>query len=333
MRTERIFIPTDFAPDSLCWRGDELVDWVSGGRSYALDGSITESDISYRYRFDSAVMSQDGRYAVLYEKLGTKGLLLHQGRVLRELNRSFYHADTYEYPVALMTSPGGRTLLAHCPDEYCRLELEDAETGERLTRREGESSDIFHSRLQFSRDGRFLLSAGWIWHPVDTAYVFDVALALEQPRSLDEPKDLELGDSFVEIHSATFGERDTLVFECSGLEGEAVSLPDGQPEGSGGLVVYSLTERRVLSVAPLEKPTGTLMVAGGYAVGFYEHPRLFELTTGRILEQWPELHTGRQGSSIIHHLPPAPPFALDPAGRRLAVATDKGIEVVRILPG
>ncbi len=332
MRTERIFIPTRSAPESLCWCGDTLVDWVSGGRCYALDGSITESFVCYSYRFDSAVMSQDGQYTVLYEKLGTKGLLLRRGRVLRELNRSFYHADDYEYPVALGTLPSGRTLLAHCPDEYCCLELEDAETGERLTRRDSESPDIFHSRLQFSRDGRHLLSAGWIWHPVDTAHVFDVARALEQPRSLDEPKDMALGDSFVEIHSAAFGERDTLVFECSGLEGEALAFPEGASKGSMGLAVYSLTERRVLSVVPLEKSAGTLMVVGGDAVGFYEHPKLFELTTGRVLEQWPELNTGCQGSSIIRQPPRLPPLALDPVGRRFAVATDKGIEVVQFLP-
>ncbi|EPX63301.1 hypothetical protein D187_005707 [Cystobacter fuscus DSM 2262] len=72
---------------------------------------------------------------------------------------------------------------------------------------------------------------------MDTAHVFDVARALEQPRSLDESKDMELGDSFVEIHSAAFGERGTLVLECSGLEGEEISLPDGQSKGSVGLAV------------------------------------------------------------------------------------------------
>jgi hypothetical protein len=41
------------------------------------------------------------------------------------------------------------------------------------------------------------------------------------------------------------------------------------------------------------------MVMGGYAVGFYEHPRLYELATGRVVEQWPELVTGKQSSSII----------------------------------
>jgi hypothetical protein len=71
---------------------------------------------------------------------------------------------------------------------------------------------------------------------------------------------------------------------------------------------------------------------GDYAVGFYESPKLIELATGRVLEHWRELATGRQSSSIIRHLPPLPPLALDPAGRRFAVGTDKGIEVVRFIP-
>jgi hypothetical protein len=321
MKAERLFLPTPSPPQSLCWSGEELVDWVSGGTRHALDGRIVDPHIRHGYRFDAAVMSQDGRYAVFYEKLGTKAVLLRDGRQVRELNRSYYHADVYEYPIALLTLPGGRTLLAHCPEEYCRLELEDAETGQRLTRRESESPDFFHSRLQFSRDGRYLLSAGWIWHPVDAAYVFDVAQALERPESLDQLQELVQGDSFLEVHSAAFGARDTLVLECSGLD---------ENEGSAArLGVYSLAERRFLSRAPLEQPVGTLMVMEDHAVGFYEHPKLIELATGRVLESWPGLATGQQSSSIIHHLDALPPLALDPVGRRFAVGTDKGIEVVR----
>ena len=40
-----------------------------------------------------------------------------------------YHAD--EYPVALFEAPDGRLLLAHCPADACRLDLEEAETGRR----------------------------------------------------------------------------------------------------------------------------------------------------------------------------------------------------------
>ena len=241
MRTERIVLPTPGAPQSLCWSGDTLVDWASGGILHGLDGRSVGPHVRYAYHFDAAVMSPDGRHAVLYERLGTKALLLKQGKILRELHRSFYHAHVYEYPVALHTLPGGRTLLAHCPDEYCRLELEDAETGERLTRRDGRPADVFHSRLQFSRDGRFLLSAGWVWHPVDVVQVFDVSRALEQPASLDEPLELSLGEGFVESHQALFGARDTVLLECEGL--------DEDHPNDWHLVAYSLRERKVLSRA------------------------------------------------------------------------------------
>lgn len=324
MRTERKFIPLPYGPpQSLCWSGDALVDWVSGGNRHGLDGSVVEPPIRYAYRFDSAVMSQDGRYAVLYEKLGTKGLVLKEGQEAREINRSYYRADDYEYPVALVTLPSGRTLLAHCPDEYCRLELEDVETGERLTQRKSESPDIFHSRLQFSRDGRYLLSAGWVWHPLDVAYVFDVARALEHPESLDQPQDLGPKDSFLEVYSAAFGEKDTLVAQVWGLEGNGT-----EEEETGGLGVYSLTERRFLSVVRPENPMGSMMVMDGYVVSFFQHPRLIELATGRVVEQWPELPTEKYTSSIIRNLDGLRPFAMDPARCRFAVGTEKGIEVV-----
>jgi hypothetical protein len=84
---------------SLCWRGDELVDWVGGGRAFAADGTERPATVIQGYRFDVATASPDGRFAVIYERLGTKGLLLHDGRIVREIDRSFYFADAYEYPV------------------------------------------------------------------------------------------------------------------------------------------------------------------------------------------------------------------------------------------
>ncbi len=150
---------------SLCWRGDELIDWVGGGRAFAADGTERPSTVRYGYRFDAATASPDGRFAVIYERLGTKGLLLCDGRVLRELDRSFYHADAYEYPVALFSGSDGRVLLAHRPRDYCRIDLEDAETGRLLTESlDRKPSDFFHSRLALSPNGKRLLSAGWVWH-------------------------------------------------------------------------------------------------------------------------------------------------------------------------
>src|SRR5580693_2480816 len=86
---------------SLTWRGDTLVDWVSGGTVYSLDGRCKESRLSWGFPFNAARATSDGRFAVIYQRQGTKALLLHDGKILRELNRSYYHADAYEYPVCL----------------------------------------------------------------------------------------------------------------------------------------------------------------------------------------------------------------------------------------
>jgi hypothetical protein len=332
MKSERFFLPTPTPPRSLCWQGEGLTDWTAGGTHYALDGTVRDSHVAFRYRFDSAVSTPDGRYAVLYEGLGTKGLLLREGRVLRELNRSYYHADVYDYPVALVTLPSGRTLLAHCPDEYCRLELEDAETGERLTRRQSDSPDLFHSRLQFSPEGRYLVSAGWVWHPLDVVQVFDVARALEAPETLDDayPGPFALGELGTELCTATFGAPGQLVF--TGYDVEDAAFPQKAEPGAGSLCVYALSERRFLSIAPMEEAVGTMMAVGDCVVGFNEYPKLFELATGRVVARWPELSTGLRTSSIRHHLPAPPPLALDPERRRFAVGTEKGIEVVQLVP-
>ena len=68
---------------------------------------------------------------MIFTSLGTKGLLLkmpHQ--LIREVNRSYYCADAYEYPAVFYQNSQIRTFLIHCPQEYCRLEVEDVETGE-----------------------------------------------------------------------------------------------------------------------------------------------------------------------------------------------------------
>ncbi len=49
-----------------------------------------------------------------------------------------------------------------------------------------------------------------------------------------------------------------------------------------------------------------------------------------VERQWLELPTGKQLSSITHHLPAPPPMALDPRGGRFAVAIEDRIHVVQV---
>jgi hypothetical protein len=322
MDFQRQTLKTPCAVSSLCWSGDALVDPVGGLVRYALDGTSFDPCVRYAYRFDRAVMSPDGRYSVLYESLGTTGLLLDGTRVVRQLTRDFYHAHTHDYPVALHTLPSGRTLLAHCPESYCVVELEDAATGERLTKRDNTPVDIFHSRLQFSPDGRYLASAGWIWHPVDAASVFDVARALEEPASLDSAALMEGVEGGIFLLSVAFGAKDTLVF---------MRIEESRDDARFFLGTYSLTEKKVLSEVELEEPAGPLMVLDAeHVVDFFQHPKLVSRSTGRVVQCWEDLDTGKALGSMRSHLPPPPPFAMDPANRRFAVGTASGIEVITL---
>lgn len=318
---DRIVIPLKKGAQvrSLCWQGDDLVDWVAGIVRYRLDGTIDEAHINWAYKFDRAIVSPDGQYVVIYENLGTKGLLLKDGRLLREINRSYYCANAYEYPVALAKLPDGRAIIAHCPEEYCKIELEEVETGLRLTSRENKPADFFHSRLQFSPAARFLLSAGWLWHPFDMVEVFDVERALAKPESLDQVWQLNMQGVNGEVHAAAFNGPDTFAFAA-----------DAEDEKSPVVGVYSLAEGRVVSLSPVSEQVGTLMPLGDFAVGFFEHPKLIELSTGLIVNRWKEITSGSQNSSIIWHQTPIPPTALDPANKRFAVAGPESIIVVRL---
>src|SRR5438552_3918886 len=135
VESRQIVISTERQARSLCWQGDSLIDWADGGTRYRLDGTIEKSYIYCPYRFDNAVSSPDGIYAIVYETFGTKALILKNGSMLRELNRSYYFANTYEYPIAIFNLPDGRTAIAHCPDSYSKIEIEEIETGRRLTER------------------------------------------------------------------------------------------------------------------------------------------------------------------------------------------------------
>jgi hypothetical protein len=114
---------------SLCWRKDDLIDWVGGGRTFALDGTEQRASVRYAYRFDAATASRDGRFAVIYERLGTKGLVLKDGKILREIDRSFYQANAYE-----IRSPCSMNRV----DSYCSRIAPETTLASRLrTRRRG----------------------------------------------------------------------------------------------------------------------------------------------------------------------------------------------------
>jgi len=308
---------------SLCWCGDELVDWATGGTRYQLDGTVVRSRFYWGYPFDRAIVSPNGEYAVVYEVLGTKGLVFQGRKLIREINRSYYHADVYEYPIAVFQLPDGQTGIIHCPDEYNRIEIEEIVSGKRLTKREGKSADFFHSRFQVSLNSEFLLSAGWVWHPLDAVQLFRIPDILRHPTVLDKYAEMNAPAELFEAHGAVFQGNESLIM---------VGDNGGEPGEEGHFLGrYNLRNARVDLTTKMQEQAGTIMsVNAEYIMGFYECPKLIEIASGKIVQKWPELNSGKQNSSIIHHIDELPPLALDSNHMRFAVAGAKGITVIQL---
>ncbi|MER7831878.1 hypothetical protein [Streptomyces sp. NPDC095602] len=316
---------------SLVWDGEDLVDRVDGGRRWTSDGVEHLSGRLYAYPFDRAVVSPSGRYTVAYTERGTKALLLDGQRIVRELNRSYYHAKDFDYPMALGALADGREVLVHCPDSYEVIEIEDVATGERLTHGERTPSDVFHSRLAVSPDGKHLLSAGWLWSPFGIARVYELERALAEPAVLD-------GEGLLPSWSWVDAE-----IEAAGwLDGDRLAVATGEDEagdddeddpatlGPRQLGVWSLSEQRWLHRHRLEGPAGTLIGHGEGVVALYEHPRLIDVASGAVLAEWPEVEVPRRvGSYGVKHVP-TPVAALHPDGSRLAVAQTDGIAIIAL---
>jgi hypothetical protein len=312
---------------SLAFDGESLVDWITGHR-YRFDGRREQFGVGVGWRFDAVVGS--GAVHVVHERFGTKGSLRRGNGVLaspgcvplgidelREIDRSYYFAATFRYPVALLRLPDGREAIAHCPRRYNTLELELLD-GTPLTARGGEGCDVFHSRLAASRDGRWLLSLGWIWHPLQVLVVYDVERALREPAYLSSMgQDLAGGLSAQEqIVGATF---------CG--DQVVIAWADAR------LSVFDPRAERLLATFALPRPAGTVLMAVGteHVVALDGTPRVLSLRTGDCVLELNDVTGG-----VAEHQPavsldqlPLPALALDPDHGRFAVGDGERITVVQ----
>lgn len=369
---------------SLSWQKDAVVDNLNGGVKYFRDGTIEEPSISiqYPYPFDSVEVA--GNFAVLYEKYGTKGLVvktqdLHQ---IRELNRSYYYAKDYAYPIAALRLSDGIDAIIHCPKDYCSLDVETIEGSEILTKREYQSQDYFHTKLQVSSDGRYLVEHAWVWQPWNVVLCYDIHHALKDPSHLDghgikvpqggsccwEPENVTIcGHCIVtasilessekpgqetefEVHLAEEGVLESAVsqntkkirrvaaseLEIVDIAGNPIDLSDTTKKPGGMhylLQAYDLDRERVLSSRLMPGMVGRMMPAGkNHVVSFYNHPKLIEIATGKVVLRWEDLYAGPEvGQPSTMLKPPGfPTVACDPAHQRFAIGTKDHVTIIEL---
>ena len=310
---------------TITWLNGGVIDWSLAGRYYTPDGQQQELGKSHYSGspFDACISSTDGRYALLYARLGTKGLLLKGGELLREVNRSDYRAEDYEYPAAFFEAQG-RTYLAHCPQEYNRLEFEDVETGEIPTDvPEREPTDIFHSRLEINPGNTYLLSKGWVWHPWDVVQAFDIEACLKNPLLLD---DSTMRPSVgTEISSASFLSEHIVLLAASSEEAMNEELEHLLPPLH--VAWWDIRSNELTLPVKVAGQFGNLVaIDENQAWDFYSHPKIINLGTGAVDYRWEEVDSGRQGSAI--RPPTHTQIVVSPDRRTAVVRTENSLEFI-----
>ena len=321
-------IEYDNPPASLNWRGNDLIDWVSGGSIYSLNGEFQHSGRAYGYKFDAAIQSDNGVYVVIYEKLGTKGLLLKNGEIIRELNRSFYQADAYEYPIVFFKLDGEYSII-HCPEEYNQIEIDDVETGHRITSNSGRKpGDCFHSRFRVNNSNTKLINAGWVWHPVGILEIYDLQKAIKDNTLFDNPKArLPIN---TEVCSAEFLNDDLLIISSSDEEPfDDEDLNDKVNLNPRQLGLFSIKQNAFVKKVNVDFKLGTqIPIDENFVLDLYEFPKLIDLNSGEIKQKLEDIYSGKQDLAIIHHVNSIPPIAIDRLTMRIAIANGNKIELL-----
>ena len=318
---------------SLAWVDDTLVDFATShywNRSAKTTDYPWESKGPYfGARFDAAIVSPSKRYVVIYARLGTKALVCRDGKMLREINRSFYQSDACDYPVAIAQSQDGREMLLHCPVSYNVLQAEDIETGEVIQDAfDSPEIDYFHSALTVSPDQRHLISAGWIWHPFSEPQLYDLANLPFRPVPLG--KEQNYIPTYQEIVRAVFLDSDRLSFATSNSESLDPEAADPIEVGPHELVLWSISQKHVVNKMSCGMPLGELMpINSRYVVSFHSHPRLWDLEKKCLAFEWRDLPSGTAESSISGFAERIP-LAKDGPNRRFAVAREGKITAVEL---
>ncbi|MBN9293873.1 MAG: hypothetical protein J0G96_07835 [Flavobacteriia bacterium] len=303
------------------WLNGNIVDWVSAGQQYSLNGGQTQlAKYHFAFSFDGSITSPDGQYSFIYKRLGTKGLLLKNDEIIREINRSYYHAETYEFPAAFITFEN-ETFLVHCPIDYCQLDFENVETGEIVTNIQGRKpSDIFHSRLSISPDNKYLMVCGWAWHPVDTVELFEIAECFKNPFLLD--KSSLYPDFGTEINSASFIDNDRILIASSDEEPFDDEEPPILPQKH--IAVWNFLTNEISKPIKVNGEFGNVFAINDQlAWDMFKYPKIINIQTGEIESKIEEINSGLQTSSILYgDIEKYPQICFDKASSQIAIKID-----------
>lgn len=316
----------DFQLQTINWFQDGIVDWANAGTFYTTTGQKSQlHKYCFGFNFDCAINSTDGKYVFIYQKLGTKGLLIKEGEILREINRSYYQADIYEYPATFLEYDN-KTFLVHCPTNYCQLDFEEVETGEIVTKvKQRKPADIFHSRLEMSPNGKYLLSKGWVCHPIDVVQVYKVEDCFSNPMLLDK-LDFSLPNVGSELSTASFIDDSKILV---GSSEEVINDDNRTNVPAQSIAIWDLKDNKFFSQWKPSFEFGNLFsIDKTFAWDLYKFPKIVNLVTGQIVDKAEDVYSGEQKSAILFDINKQPQISFDRERKRLAIKDNNRVLIL-----
>ncbi len=201
------------------------------------------------------------------------------------------------------------------PNSYSQLILK-CETGELVTNvLSRKPSDIFHSRLEVSDSGEYLMSKGWVWHPLDVINVFQIRDCFENPVLLD---DVDHGFPNVgsEICTASFIDDSKILIGSSNeiVDNEKLfNLP------SKSFAIWNFSKNTFSHQNKPDFDFGNVFsINEKLCWDIYRFPKIVDLTTGQIIDRAENIYSGEQKSSLLFDVDKQPQISFDKNKQRLA---------------
>lgn len=325
----RTTIKYDNTPRSIVWRGNDLIDWVDGGSIYSLNGKFTYSSKGYGFSCDAVISINNSEFAIIYKKLGTKGLILKNGEIIREINRASYQSEAYEFPICFLKLKNEKLAIAHCPNEYNVIEIEELESGIKLTSySERPEVDCFHSRFKVNQDNSYLLNTGWVWHPLGIIEIYNIEEALKDNSILDKGSiKFPLN---CEVSSAEFLTNDLIVISSTNDEPWSMDEMHEEELNPNQIGLYSIKDSKFIKKIQLKTAAGTIIpISEDYVISLFEYPKIIDLNSGEIVEELEGVKSGTQDSAITGERDNVPPIAIDLENKRIAIVGTNKVELLK----
>lgn len=346
LKVQEIIFPVSrtLSTKSLCWYNDALIDWVGGGTIYHLNGVNNTMYWMTGYgRFDTSQVSSSGSYVIIYESLGTKGIILDlrnintkevinnrynknekvisRPKFVREFNRSYLQADQKEYAVASFSLCGKSEVIVHCPELYNKISVECIESAEHLCG--ATVDDIFFSRFIVNHSGEKMIGFGWDTANSPTLELFEYIQGKNQYHIVNTGS--ISGDGSYEIVSAYFVDDNTiLIIQINGDILRGCNVINDKYL----IQLYDLnTNKTFQHLYVTELHSADLIFMNRWAFDIVNHPKIVDFITGEIIYSWNSIATGVLDIFDLWKPLSLNKIAIDTKHKRIAFISDDNVYV------